>query len=301
MPSFPSPTKSIKEIIDEQKELGSSTPATIMPSMSIPSSGASGGASLTAWTKITVYPKGKKVTGRIGRGAGGGGAGSIWVLPLPADLADMNSLLYEPASFNVGQRTLAAGTQDIFNNDKAAFIQDIENSVANAGIEGAAGEVAAGILPQGMNDVLFGGRGLAPNPNMEALFKGANLRTFQFSWALTPLKKEDSEGIKKFIKEIKKIIYPSYDTGMGGRGQIVSVQNFPAEFEVAFYSKGITGGEQLIFATIICACSELTVNYSQNGGFYPHEDGSPNSVTINMSFQELYTLSQDDIDEISSQ
>ena len=289
------------------------TPKPLLPGQTIPARGSGGGSSsLTAWTVITVYPKGKSGAGRISNRQSAGAKGDTWVLPIPSDLTDLNSMAYEPTSFSTGQRiatnfidaTLGdtQGDNDVFSalwagTKKTAV--DAYNAAA-ADPNAALGQLASEFLPEGAANVFLAPAGVFSNPNMEALFKGANLRTFQFSWILTPLKKEDSDSIKTFVKSIKKSIYPTYTHG-SGRGGVLSMQTFPAEFVVSFYSSDINGSAKRIFSTVACACTDFTVNYTQNGGFYAHDDGNPTSVNISMSFQEFYTLAQDDIDAISSE
>ena len=288
-------------------------PKPLLSGQTIPARGSGGGSSsLTAWTVITVYPKGKSGAGRISNQQSAGARGDTWVLPIPSDLTDLNSMAYEPTSFSTGQRiatnliskTLGApGDADDVLGAIYAGVKQVGGEVIDAvkaDPNAALGQLASELLPEGGTNTFLAPAGVFSNPNMEALFKGANLRTFQFSWILTPLKKEDSDSIKDFVKSIKKSIYPTFTKG-SARGAVLSMQTFPAEFVVSFYSSDINGSAKRIFSTVACACTDFTVNYTQNGGFYAHDDGNPTSVNISMSFQEFYTLSQDDIDAISSE
>ena len=107
------PRNSITNIIEEGKALLSQTSAKpIMPTMTIPSKSSSGSSGLTAWTVMSVYPDGQSgAGGRISRSGQGGSSGAAinWVLPLPTDLSDLNSMTYEPVSFNSLQRAAATG------------------------------------------------------------------------------------------------------------------------------------------------------------------------------------------------
>lgn len=322
------PRNSITNIIEEGKALLSQTSAKpIMPTMTIPSKSSSGSSGLTAWTVMSVYPDGQSgAGGRIGRSGQGGSSGAAinWVLPLPTDLSDLNSMTYEPASFNSLQRAAATGAANVDLAKVGSAISDLaggnpidaaiggfdalSNAVTSMGPEleqaykdlksGAGGNMAYDLIgqmaPEGVSNVLLGTKGLFSNPNMEALFKGANLRTWSFSWNLTPLKKADSDQIVGFIQEVKKLIYPTYSAG-SSRGGIFSLQKFPAEFVLTFNSSQATGSPKRIFSTATCACTDMTVNFTPQGGFFTHEDGRATNISINMTFQEVYTLDQSDI------
>lgn len=321
----------ISSIIQEGKALLSQAGAKpVMPSMTIPSKSSSGSGGLTAWTVMSVYPDGQSgAGGRISRSGQGGTSGAAinWVLPLPSDLSDQNSMTYEPASFNSLQRGVATGAANLDLGKVGSSLSDLasgnvvdaavggfdalKNAVTSMGpeLENAYNDLKAGkgggmaydligqMAPEGVSNVLLGTKGLYSNPNMEALFKGANLRTWSFSWNLTPLKPADSNQIVAFIQEVKKLIYPSYDTG--SRGGIFSLQKFPAEFVLTFNSSGAKGGAKRIFSTATCACTDMTVSFTPQGGFFTHEDGRPTNVTINMTFQEVYTLDQSDIQSLT--
>jgi hypothetical protein len=319
----------ISSIIEEGKALLSQASAKpVMPSITIPSKSSSGSGGLTAWTVMSIYPEGRGgAGGRIGRSGSSGGGGINWVLPLPLDLADQNTMSYEPASFNSLQRAVATGAANVDVGKIGSALSDLaggnvidaavggydvlKNAVTSMGpqLEGAYNDLKSGkgggmaydligqMAPEGVSNVLLGTKGLYSNPNMEALFKGANLRTWSFSWNLTPLKPADSQQIVAFIQEVKKLIYPSYDTG--SRGGIFSLQKFPAEFVLSFNSSGAKGGAKRIFSTATCACTDMTVNFTPQGGFFTHEDGRATNISINMTFQEVYTLDQSDIPSLT--
>jgi hypothetical protein len=331
MSSINSSLRGITDLIEEGKARIGAGAKSILPSSSIPSRGNSS-TGLTAWTVMTIYPQGKAGGGRVGRRSSAGGAGTTWVLPLPTDLSDINSISYEPTGFNSLMRLGASGSQeikqltntvgqsamdlaqgnvsaaltDLFSGGSSALQslvtnnQELQNAFSDFK-QGKAGnqilDLIGNLAPEGVSNVLLGTQGVASNPNMEALFKGANLRTHSFSWNLTPLKSQDSAQIVSFIKEVKKSIYPSYNTGT--RGGIFSLQNFPAEFELTFNASSSKGGAKRIFATAACACTDMTISFTPQGGFFTHEDGRATNVSINMTFQEVYTLDQGDIDNLT--
>lgn len=269
----------------------------ILPSRGIPSASGGRPSSLTTWTELKIFPEGVKRRGRVVSG-GGTDAKETWVLPLPQDLTDVHSMQYETVEFGALAVMASKGISDIeglISGSNELVQQESGNySFKDSALDAGqvVGEEVLGFvgLDQAIN-VLRAQRRKTVNPNMENLFKTSNLRTFQFSWSLTPLSSTDSSGIKSFISSIKKNIYPTNNQVAGGWNRL----KYPSEFMLNFYSSALTSGPQKIFSTAACACTDLTIGYTPNGAFHTHTDGAPTTVTINGTFQELYTLDSVDI------
>ena len=60
----------------------------------------------------------------------------------------------------------------------------------------------------GTSDLLARTTGAVMNPNMELLFKGPALRSFTFSWKMSPRDKKESEVIAKIIRTFKQSMAP---------------------------------------------------------------------------------------------
>ena len=60
----------------------------------------------------------------------------------------------------------------------------------------------------GTTDLLSRTSGAVLNPNMELLFKGPALRSFTFSWKMSPRDKKESEVIAKIIRTFKQSMAP---------------------------------------------------------------------------------------------
>lgn len=294
----------INDTLESLKAQLSGSINTVLPSKGIPSftsaeqrSAGQRPSSLTSWTELTFYPEGGPRPGRtIGRG---GQAGETWVLPLPQDLSDVNSFEYESVEFggitmliDSAYNALTLG-MDKGNTtgaeDNATFGREVGETAF------AAGTLALDAIgaENARNGVRAKFRKTA-NPNLESLFKSSNLRTFQFSWSITPLSRQDSDSLKQFISNFKKAIYPD-NNGLLATANAAQLMSFPNEFVVSFYSTGVDVGSKLIFTTAACACTDFTVQYTPNGAFNTHIDGRPTSISINATFQEMYALTRNDI------
>lgn len=252
---------------------------TVIPSQGIPSRGGNG-SGLSTWTKLVIHEGGKPRNGRgIAKGFGSG-SGTTWILPLPADLNESNTLSWEQQEFGAIEQTLAGGP--------------LAGGGAADNFKSAVASLGAGALKSFDIEIVESVGGAltrtAANPATEILFKASNLRTFQFTWNLIPLTQSDAISIEKFKKEMLKNIYPDA-SGIGGASRL----SYPSEFEVSFHAKGNQGGgEKVIFSTFVSACTEFTVNYGVQGMYGVHEDGSPTQVSISATFQEIYMLVKND-------
>ena len=274
---------------------------SILPSRGIPSASGGTPSSLTTWTELQIYDNGARRSGRARVvGSSAGGASATWVLPLPQDLTDMHSMQYETVEFGAlaiaGSKLLdmmSAGTGAISQELETGYGPGASSTLGN--ISRVAGEEVLGFfgLEQAINVLRARNRNTV-NPNMENLFKTPNLRTFQFSWTLTPLSSTDSSSIKDFVGVMKTKMYPTNAPVLFGWNRL----DYPAEFILNFYSSGLSSGKQKIFSTAACACTDLTIGYTPNGAFHTHTDGRPTTVTINGTFQELYTLDSKEIKDL---
>jgi hypothetical protein len=274
----------------------------ILPSEGIPGKTGSGSSSLTAWTEIAFFPDGATKNGRVV--SGNGVSSSTWVLPLPMDLSEPNSLQYEPIEFGniarIGAKLLGNNKPnqnidgDVEKAETGLLGMDLSGFAAQLGI--SLGEELLGyFINQQAVNFLRGTLRNTANPNMENLFKTSNLRTFQFSWNLTPLQPSDASGIKTFIDEVKTNIYPLQVGALGW-----TRLKFPSEFQITFYASTYGGGTPIkIFQTAPCVCTDFVTQYTPNGAFNTHIDGRPSSVAINATFQEMYSLHRGDIEELS--
>lgn len=71
---------------------------------------------------------------------------------------------------------------------------------------------AAQILEGTVADALGQALGAVPNPHLQAIFSGVNLRQHTFQWTFAPRNPQESRNLKAIIHEMKKNSLPSYST-----------------------------------------------------------------------------------------
>ena len=132
------------------------------------------------------------------------------------------------------------------------------------------------------------------NPNMELLFNGPTLRSFNFSFKMTPRSPEEAQECKNIIRSFKVNMAPkTKNTGsIGGSGVFLKTPNV---FELR-YKKG--GREHpFLHKFKQCFLTNVSVNYTAEGVYTTYDDATPVSMTIDLTFKELEPIYDVDYDD----
>lgn len=134
--------------------------------------------------------------------------------------------------------------------------------------------------------------GTVVNPNLELLFQGPKLRSFQFQIKMTPRSQEEANNIRRIIKFFKK--------GMAAQRSNTAETSFFLGAPNVFQIKFMSNGNELRSITQIktCALTNFTVDYTADGFYSAYEDQSANgsqpiATNITMSFSELTPIYED--------
>ena len=128
------------------------------------------------------------------------------------------------------------------------------------------------------------------NPNLELLFSGPALRTFNYNYQFTPREDREAKEIRSIIKFFKKNMAPIR------KGKLFLES--PNVFKLKYIFKN--GGQHPFLNKIkLCALQSFNVQYTPDGSYMTYDDGSMTSYTCSMTFQELNPIYEDEI-EMSS-
>ena len=149
------------------------------------------------------------------------------------------------------------------------------------------GNVSAGQLLARQTGNIF-------NPNMELLFNGPTLRSFNFSFKMTPRSPEEAQEVKNIVRMFKLNMAPkTKNTGsIGGSGVFLKTPNV---FELRY----MKGGREHPFLHKFkqCFLTNISVNYTAEGVYVTYDDATPVSMTIDLTFKELEPIYDVDYDE----
>lgn len=240
-------------------------------------------------------------------------------LPMPNTVQDSNSASWDADVMN----NLTAGATSNVMNNLPAYLGAAGLGAAVGGLTGgnSGGGAKAGVMTKGLLDlinsealvnnpslralvgtdltsfilnmqgkgvdaetILARGGGIVPNSNMEFLFKGPTLRSFNnFSWRMTARSKEEAAIIRRIIRFFKQGMAPKKFTGKSGQPSYML--GTPNIFKLNY--KSGKGGIDGVNKFKTCALTTFSTNYTPDGFWAAYDKGQPLSVSISMSFNEL--------------
>ena len=234
--------------------------------------------------------------------------GSV-ILPMPSNISEANETGWgsnELSTLSAAALSVGVGAaNDITELDLAKFTSRLGGALQGA--RGAAAsetiiklatlKAGASIVSKfGLNvdpaAYLSRATGTVVNPNLELLFQGPKLRSFQFQIKMTPRSQKEANNIRRIIKFFKK--------GMAAQRSNASETSFFLGAPNVFQIKFMSNDRQLRSITQIktCALTNFTVDYTADGLYASYEDSSANgsqpiATNITMSFSELTPIYED--------
>ena len=248
--------------------------------------------------------------------------GGTILLQIPSQVQDGNSASYGDSRMNGLVAAAAQGATDIMQSikldDLKGSIQETGEKLAKTGntaLEGAGGvegiqdittkfltSKAVGALGGNVsvNQLLARQSGEIFNPNMELLFNGPTLRSFRFSFKMTPRSSAEAEQIKLIIRSFKRNMAPKTAASAnksGSRGNFFLKS--PNIFELRYRS----GNQDHPFLHKFkqCFLTDVSVNYTGEGVYATYEDATPVSMILDLSFKELEPVYDVDYDSEQGQ
>ena len=221
----------------------------------------------------------------------------------PSGLQEGNSVGWGQDSINAIEAAMA----NIAGSTVAGAAEDFSQAAANA--IGSTGDAMKKLLGEGgitKDDVAayFAGQatgknvltrttGKVMNPNLELLFSGPALRSFNYTFRFTPREQKESLMVRRIIKFFKKSMAPilSKDGGL--------FLESPHVFKLKYIHKN--GGQHPFLNKIKpCALQNFSVQYAPDGSYMTYKDGSMTAYNISLTFGEINPIYDKDIDEGSN-
>jgi len=245
------------------------------------------------------------------------------LLPIPSNISDSNSAKYGDSSLNSIGAALVGGIAGIMDSGKALggggkdFVAQLTKAISKTGesvvdsaggIAGAQGFVTRSLASSAANiagvnitpdQILARSEGSIMNPNMELLFNGPSLRSFKFSFKMTPRNRDEAIEIKNIIRCFKAHMAPkvaSIGTGANGSTEVLSSDTIgnatntsflstPDVFELR-YRQGATE-HSFLNKFKQCFMESINVSYTADGTYATYDDGTPVSMVMTLSFKEI--------------
>ena len=123
------------------------------------------------------------------------------------------------------------------------------------------------------------------NPNLELLFDAPTLRSFTFSFKMTPRSEQEARQCKLIIRSFKQNMAPKANLEggqLGGTGIFLKTPNI---FELS-YKRG-NRDHPFLHKFKQCFLTNFSVNYTAEGTHTTYDDATPVSMTMDMTFKEI--------------
>ena len=235
-------------------------------------------------------------TGTIG-GRGDRTLGSTVVLPIQPAITDINTVEWGSDPMNAPELIAASLALNAMLGGQEGATKSVNEIIALIG--GAGNKDIQALVATHLAGAAAGTKGLLTritggivNPNMELLFTGPQLRTFQLNFSLSSREPKESNNIRNIIRFFKQ--------GMSVKRSTTDLfLQSPHTFQIK-YIYGKSGKDHPWINRIKeCALTACTVNYTPAGSYATFIDGAMTSYEIGLQFSELEAIYDDDYLELS--
>lgn len=213
-----------------------------------------------------------------------GVAGEIARLATSGD-EGRNKLINQAKSAGTAVAAQAANLRNMKLNNADKFEQFGNNlsgvgELFSLGVQGFTEDIAPAIASG-----VAAGTQVTANPHKRSVFRDIAVRTFSFSFLMSPQSSAESSSIENIVDFFRENAYP--ERILDGLGY-----KFPSKFYITFFYDG----RKMSQAPKLLPCYLTSVNTVINprsASFFA--DGKANEVQLSMSFQEERALNKDDI------
>ena len=134
------------------------------------------------------------------------------------------------------------------------------------------------------------------NQNVELLFNGAKIRSFKFSFKMTPRGDKEAQQIKLIINAFKRYMVPKLTGKNPSSGPDNLFLKSPSIFELTYKSGNIKNPFLNSFKQ--CFLTDMSVNYTGEGTYNVYaganNDSTPVSMILELGFKELEPIYDQD-------
>ncbi len=132
--------------------------------------------------------------------------------------------------------------------------------------------------------------GAVPNPYIAQIFRGVDLRQFNFTFKLVPFSEKDCDTILDIIKTFRKYALP-----VGSSGGTSPYLKYPGEVEIEYQFEGSANKYLHKFKRSVITA--LEVNYTGAGMWGMMRNGFPAETVLDVQLSELSLVLRGDIEQ----
>jgi len=210
-------------------------------------------------------------------------------LPIPSGISDAKTTNWSQDELTPVQSMLAELATAGVTQGPGAMADVASNQVG--AISANSGDAATALgtkfieAATGTQNLLSRTRGLIINPNMELLFTGPQLRPFNFVFKFSARSKKEAEMIRDIIRFFKQGMSPIRTEGN-------LFLKAPHTFQIKYWHRNEEHKYLNKFKE--AALTAFNVDYTPEGQYATFTDGAMVSYQVNMQFQELEPVFNDE-------
>lgn len=224
------------------------------------------------------------------------------ILPMQPNLSESHAVGWGGDALDPIRAALASASMGMMDS-----ITDLNGKAFLDAAGGAIGDLSSMITDdqtRGFVQAYFAGQavganitgrttGQVINPNMELLFNGPTLRTFNFNFRMTPRSEAEADEIKKIIRSFKM----NMAVQRSESNLFLSTPNIFMLSYIASDSSGALAEHPFLNKFKPCAMTGFNVNYTPDGSYMTYDNKSLTAYDMSLSFSELEPIYQDDYTE----
>ena len=172
-------------------------------------------------------------------------------------------------------------------NDKGVNPAAIQ---ALVGFLGTSGFEIPGVDIANLGTLLQKAQGYALNPQLQMVYRGTSLRSFDLNFTFTPKSKKEADIVNGIINKFRFYSLPSLGLKNGNGLQNGLFLVPPSVFNLQFFVNGLQSNVLPRYGD--CILESIQVNHAPNG-FSVFNDGSMVQTELSLSFKELDILTRD--------
>ena len=227
-------------------------------------------------------------------------------LPIPENIQDSNAVTWGDDSINSVAAAGVGAVQEIIESGNLVDgvkggINEFKGRIGDA-FGGDAQRVASSFFAAKAVNVLGGNTSLDGvlarttgqiiNPNLELLFKGITIRSFNFTFDLTPRDERESDTVKRMLRIFKQNMQAKKSSS-GGDSSGLFLRS-PNVFQLNY--KTGRRNHNFLHKFKPMALLNMAVNYTGAGTYATYDDTTPVHMKLDLSFQELNPVYAEDYD-----
>lgn len=216
----------------------------------------------------------------------------VVTLPMQPGIQEGNTVNWGDERINPLQILGLGVANKLMDLDAAGAMENLINAVGTGAGDLTPEVIKSYFAGKAIGANVFGrATGQTINNNVEVLFNGPGLRTFNYNYRFTPREPKEAKEIKNIIRFFKKQMAPKRSTSR------IFLKS-PNVFKLKYQFKN--GDHPFLNNIKMCALNGFTVDYTPDGSYSTYNDdggegdGSMTSYNVGLSFMEMTPIYNED-------